>query len=102
VERIPQAAFRASIATLVGAALMLVPPIGVPVFLLVFMLPLWAVDAIGIVDVGSEVHGFFVPNAAGRVLAVVVVWSMFFLLFRAIAARKTAAGARADGPGTRQ
>lgn len=88
VSRNTKAAIRATIATAFGAALMLIPPIGVPVFLLVFMLPLWALDATGLVDLGRDVHGFFSPNAAGRSVAGMATWLVLFTVFRRGARKK--------------
>lgn len=72
-----KAAIRATIATGIGGILMLVPPIGIPIFLIVFMLPLWALDGIGIIDLGHELNGFFVPSAVGWSFATLVTWTFF-------------------------
>lgn len=90
--RVPKAgaAIRAAIATGIGAILMLVPPIGIPIFLLVFMLPLWALDNADVINLGDERHGFFVPNIAGWCLMAAVTWTVFFAIFYRRAKQKIA------------
>lgn len=94
-----KAAIRATIATAIVGILMLVPPIGIPIFVIVLMLPLWALDGIGIVDFGHELNGFFVPNAAGWSLAALVTWALLFVLFYGLA-KKKASRSQGQGGGT--
>ena len=72
------AAFAAA-ATALTALLGLVPGLNVLLFI-ALMLPLWLIHGLGIVNLGRELNGFFVPNAAGWTLACGIVWAFWLVI----------------------
>ena len=50
--------------------------------LIVFMMVPWMIDNLGIIDLGRESNGFFVPNTFGYLVGAVAIWLIFFLLVR--------------------
>lgn len=69
----------ATVATGVGALLLLVPGLNVILFI-ALMLPLWVLSNMGIPSLGHPLHGFFVPSAVGWCLAASVAWLVSFAL----------------------
>jgi hypothetical protein len=86
-DRRVKAAFRATIATGIGALLFLVPVVNVILFI-GLMLPLWTVSNLGIPGLGHELNGFFVPSPTGWSIVAVVAWGTFFMLFSAALKRR--------------
>lgn len=70
----------AALVTGAWALLMLVPFVSA-ICLIVFMLPLWTLNNLGVPGPGHELNGFFVPSAAGWVLIAGVVWLVLFWFF---------------------
>jgi hypothetical protein len=68
-----KAAIRATVATAIGALLMLVPGLNV-ILLIAVMLPLWVLSDLGVPGLGSPLHGFFLPSTIGWVLVAVTFW----------------------------
>jgi len=56
-------------------------PLVFAVGLVVFMLPLWFLDNLGVPGLGHELNGFFVPSALGWGLAAGTAWLFFFWIF---------------------
>lgn len=73
------AATRATIATGIGALLMLVPVVNA-LILIGVMLPLWVMNDIGVPGLGSAVNGFFVPSVLGWLLVGLTFWTICFVL----------------------
>ena len=48
------------------------------IVLMIVMLPLWFIDDLGYIDLGSQSHGFFIPNGLGWLFAVVPFWLFWF------------------------
>lgn len=69
----------ATAATTLIALAGLVPGLNALLFIAV-MLPLWLVHDLGVVDLGRELNGFFIPNAAGWLLACAAVWVGWLLV----------------------
>jgi hypothetical protein len=78
-----KSALRATIATGIGALLMLVPGINV-IILIAVMLPLWMLSEAGIPGLGRPLHGFFIPSGIGWTLVAMTFWGICyaFLLWR--------------------
>jgi len=76
-----RAAIRATVATGVGALLLLIPGLNAILFV-ALMLPLWVLSNMGVSGLGSPLNGFFIPSAIGWTLVALVVWLMAYLLFR--------------------
>jgi len=71
---------RATLATSIGALLMLIPFVSA-ITLIMFMIPLWILSNLGVPALGREVNGFFVPSAIGWSLIAGFVWLTFFWFF---------------------
>jgi hypothetical protein len=54
------------------------------VLYVISMIPLWAVDNLGVVDVGTDKNGFFLPTPTGYAIGAVIFWCGLFVLIRAI------------------
>lgn len=83
------AAVRATIATVIGGALMLVPVVNV-LILIVVMLPLWVASDLGVPGLGRQLNGFFVPSAMGWCLIGGFFWGFSYVL--SLGAVKSAPG----------
>ncbi|HEY0502210.1 MAG TPA: hypothetical protein VGD42_01845 [Lysobacter sp.] len=83
------AAVRATIATVVGGCLLLVPAINVMIFI-GLMLPLWIVSDLGVPGLGEPSNGFFVPSTVGWCLITGTFWAISYVL--ALGAVRAAAG----------
>lgn len=69
----------AVVATALTALLGLVPGLNALLFIAI-MLPLWFIHGLGVVALGHELNGFFIPNAAGWALACGIVWAFWLLI----------------------
>lgn len=87
MTRNERASIRATVATGAVLALFAIPVINL-IASIFLMLPLWAVDNLGIVDLGSEKNGFFIPNLGGVVFGISALWTLWFLIFRVVIARE--------------
>lgn len=82
------ATLRAAIlsALIVGAASLALyykTPQGIAALIyIVVMVPLWAVDNLGVIDVGIGKNGFFLPSPAGYAVGAVMFWLVILVLFR--------------------
>jgi|GEM_PF-2113758 len=79
-DRRVKAGFRATIATCVGAVLLLVPGLNVILFI-GLMLPLWMISGLGVPGLGEEFNGFFILSPLGWTMGAIIVWSIFFYAF---------------------
>jgi hypothetical protein len=81
-----RAAILASV--LVGAASLVVyfqAPQSLAVILYIaVMVPLWAVDNLGVIDVGRDENGFFLPTPAGYMVGAMIFWCVLLLLIRMV------------------
>jgi hypothetical protein len=46
--------------------------------LIPFMLPLWAINDMGILGLGKAVNGFFLPSPFGYVFGALLYWLVFW------------------------
>jgi hypothetical protein len=93
VKRNSRAGFYATVMTGVFGLLFLIPVVNVFAFI-ALMLALWPVDSLGILDIGKEQNGFFVPTALGFCLGAVIFWTLCFLFLRLLFTQRNA---RYDG-----
>ena len=94
----------ATVAALVVGAASLVLYTGTPaalaaIFYIVVMLPLWAIDNLGVIDIGTEKNGFFLPTPAGYVIGAILAWCCVTLLIRMIWPRVSRHGRGFQGSG---
>lgn len=47
---------------------------------IVVMIPLWLIDDLGVIDIGSELNGFFLPTPVGYAIGASIFWVVVFLL----------------------
>ena len=83
------AAVRATVATVIGGLLMLVPVINV-LMLIFVMLPLWIANDLGVPGLGRPLNGFFVPSAIGWCVVAGIFWGISYVL--SLGALKSAPG----------
>lgn len=91
VNPVPGAALKATAVVLACAALMLLPPVRVLVYLLLLMLPMWMLSRFGVPGLGHELNGFFVLSAAAWSVAAVLLWLVSFRVFYTRAKKQAAA-----------
>lgn len=75
--RSARAAIRATVATGIGALLMLVPGPNV-IILIAVMLPLAALSNMGVAGLGRHLHGFFIPSPLAWTLLAAAFWCVCY------------------------
>lgn len=75
----------AILASLIIAAAWLVMSTETPkalalIFQIIVMVPLWFIDDLGFMDMGTDLNGFFLPNQAGYAIGASMFWCVYFLV----------------------
>ena len=82
-----RAAGWATLATIASFLVLLIPVINVLVLIAV-MLPLWFINDLGFVKLGSPSNGFFEPNTLGWGLVALATWGLWYSFLLAAVLKK--------------